>query len=220
MSQILKFIQKCRESESAVLPVLLRTIYYRLRGKNLVVNNRVIVRGLENIVTGGGLVSIGMQYLGFTHKYDRTVINVDGRLEFTSKCSIAKGCRFDIGKGAVARFGEGVTGADVSFVIVNGLEVGDGFLIAWGSKFLDDDYHEIDFPGRKEKRDKRIIIGDHVWIGMNVIVLKGSRIPNGCVVASGSVVTKAFEKENCLIGGNPAKVIKENVTWDQFKPAR
>jgi len=220
MSQILKFIRKCRESDSAILPVLFRAVYYRLRGKNLIVNNRVIIKGLENISTSGGLVSIGMQYLGFTHKYDRTYLNIRGKLEFTSKCSIAKNCRVDIAKGAVASFGEGVTGADVSFIIVNGLEVGDGFLIAWGSKFLDDDFHEIDFPGRKVKKDKRIIIGDHVWIGTNVLMLSGSRIPNGCVVAAGSVVTRVFEQENCLIGGNPAKVIKENVTWDQFKPAR
>ncbi len=220
MSQILKFIRKCRESESAILPVLLRAVYYRLLGKNLIVNNRVIVRGLKNIVTAGGLVSVGMQYLGFTHKYDRTVLNVEGRLEFTSTCSIAKGCRLDIGKGAVARFGKGVTGADVSLIIMNGLEVGDGFLIAWGTKIMDDDFHEIDFPGRLPKKDKRIVIGSHVWIGTNVLVLSGSRIPNGCVVAAGSVVSKAFEQENCLIGGNPAKVIRENVTWDQFKPAR
>ncbi len=220
MSQIAKLFQKCKDSDSSFPKVLLSHLYYRLRGKNLVANDKVIIKGLKNITTGG-LVQIGMQELGLVHKYDRTLLNVlEGKLEFTSKCSIAKGCRIVVANNAVARFGEGVTGADVSFIIVNGLEVGDGFLIAWGSRFLDDDFHEINFPGRREQRDKRIIIGDHVWIGMNVLVLKGSRIPNGCVVASGSVVTKAFEKENCLIGGNPAKVIREDVTWDQFKPGR
>jgi acetyltransferase-like isoleucine patch superfamily enzyme len=221
MSQVLKFIRKCRVSESPLLSTLLRAFYYRLRGKNLIVNNRVIIKGLENITTGG-LVSVGMQELGLVHKYDRTLINVEGegKLEFTSTCSIARGCRIVVGTKAVARFGKGVTGADVSFIIMNGLEVGDGFLIAWGTKVMDDDFHEIAFPGKKDKVDKRIIIGNHVWVGTNVLLLSGSRIPNGCVVAAGSVVTKAFEQENCLIGGNPAKVLKENVTWDQFKPAR
>ena len=221
MSQIRKFIEKCRIAESPILPTLLRALYYRLRGKNLVVSNRVIIKGLKNIRTDG-LVSVGMQELGLVHKYDRTLINVEGngKLEFTSTCSIARGCRIVVGPKAVARFGQGVTGTDVSFIIMNGLEVGDGFLIAWGTKMMDDDFHELDYAGKQDKKDKRIIIGDHVWIGTNVTVLSGSRIPSGCVVAAGSVVTRAFDQENCLIGGNPAKVIKENITWDQFKPAR
>jgi len=211
MRQLVKLYQKCRDSDSSFVRVLLSSLRYRLAGKDIVANDRVIIRGLKNIKTGG-LVHIGMQHLGFMHKYDHTYLNVSGRLEFTSKCSIGKGCRFDIGKEAEARFGMGIMSANINYIIMHGLEVGDDFLISWGCEFVDEDFHRLDFEGRKD-RDPRIVIGNHVWIGANVMVLKGSRIPNGCVVAAGSVVTRVFEQENCLIGGNPAKVIKENVTW-------
>jgi acetyltransferase-like isoleucine patch superfamily enzyme len=171
----------------------------------------VIIRGVKNISTGGPL-SIGMGFVGFMHRYDRTYLNVRGKLHFPGKYSIGKGCRFDIGSRAVVSFDVGQITAGSTFIIMHGLQVGKDCTISWGCHFLDEDFHEIEFEGRIRK-DNRIVIGDKVWIGGNVTVLKGSRIPNGCVVAAGSVVTKAFDKENCLIGGNPAKVIKEDVSW-------
>jgi acetyltransferase-like isoleucine patch superfamily enzyme len=55
-------------------------------------------------------------------------------------------------------------------------------------------------------------IGNKVWIGANVTILKGVSIGDGSVIAAGSVVTRSIPA-NCLAGGIPAKVIKENVAW-------
>lgn len=57
-----------------------------------------------------------------------------------------------------------------------------------------------------------IVIGNHVWIGLNVTILKGVTIGDGCMVAAGAVVTKSFPP-NYLIGGVPAKIIKEDILW-------
>ena len=53
-----------------------------------------------------------------------------------------------------------------------------------------------------------ITIGDNCWIGGGAIINPGVSIGNNVVVASGSVVTKSFG-DNVIIGGNPAKIIKE-----------
>ncbi|MBM7687632.1 chorismate mutase [Enterococcus ureilyticus] len=55
---------------------------------------------------------------------------------------------------------------------------------------------------------KPITIGDNVWLGGGVIVTPGVTLGNNVVVAAGAVVTKSFP-DNCVIGGNPAKIIKE-----------
>ena len=53
-----------------------------------------------------------------------------------------------------------------------------------------------------------ITIGDNCWIGAGSIINPGVTIGNNVVVASGAVVTKSFP-DNVLIGGCPAKIIKE-----------
>lgn len=53
---------------------------------------------------------------------------------------------------------------------------------------------------------KGIIIGKNCWIGSKVSVLDGVVLGNGCVIASGTVVTKSFP-DNSVIGGVPAKLI-------------
>lgn len=58
-----------------------------------------------------------------------------------------------------------------------------------------------------------VFIGDHVWIGERVYITKNVTIPSECVVGACSVVTRRFDKLNCAIAGNPAKVVRENVQW-------
>lgn len=55
---------------------------------------------------------------------------------------------------------------------------------------------------------KRVEIGDNVWIAANVIILPGVRIGNNCVIGAGTLVNKDVEN-NCLMVGNPARLVKK-----------
>ena len=57
---------------------------------------------------------------------------------------------------------------------------------------------------------KPIVIHDNVWIGRNSIINKGVTIGENSIVAAGSVVTKDVPP-NCIVGGNPAKVVKTDI---------
>lgn len=59
-----------------------------------------------------------------------------------------------------------------------------------------------------------IHIGNHVWCGYNVTILKDADIPNNCIIGSGALVAKAKFDENSIIAGIPAKVIQSGVNWD------
>ena len=61
--------------------------------------------------------------------------------------------------------------------------------------------------------EENITIGDKVWIGTGVNILKGSLLPDGTIVGARSVVTKQFQCENTIVVGNPARVVKDNVRW-------
>lgn len=55
---------------------------------------------------------------------------------------------------------------------------------------------------------KGIKIGKNCWIGSNVVITDGVEIGDNCVVAAGAVLTKSFS-DNSLIGGVPARLLKE-----------
>lgn len=91
-----------------------------------------------------------------------------------------------------------------------GIEIGDNVLIGSSVTVLDSDFHEI-APSRRvggNPKTGKVVIGDNVWIGDHVMILKGTTIGNNSVVAAGAVVSGEFPA-NVVIGGVPARVIRE-----------
>ncbi|MDD3333982.1 MAG: sugar O-acetyltransferase [Eubacteriales bacterium] len=70
--------------------------------------------------------------------------------------------------------------------------------------------HPLSPMGRRKHLGiaKPVRIGNDVWIGGNVTILPGVTIGNNVVIAAGAVVTKGIP-DNCIVGGVPAKVIRE-----------
>ena len=70
--------------------------------------------------------------------------------------------------------------------------------------------HPLSPQGRREYHAsaKPVCIGNDVWIGGNVTILPGVTIGNNVVVAAGAVVTKDVP-DNALVGGIPAKKLKD-----------
>lgn len=116
------------------------------------------------------------------------------------------------------------------FICRTRIEVGNDVTMAWGITLYDHDSHNTNWEFRKHDNEQcyqdyittgnniahkdwsqvnsaPIIIEDKVWIGMDVLVLKGVTIGEGSVVAARSVVTKKVPPHS-LIAGNPARVVK------------
>ena len=78
------------------------------------------------------------------------------------------------------------------------------------------------FPEEKAKNrkifSKTVKICENVWIGENAIILPGVEIGKNSIIGAGSVVTKNVP-ENCIVAGNPAKIIKKynfgNKKWEK-----
>lgn len=59
-----------------------------------------------------------------------------------------------------------------------------------------------------------LVLGEHVWIGRNAVIMHGSNIGSGSIVGAQSFVKGCFPN-NCAIGGNPAKIVKKNIAWSR-----
>jgi acetyltransferase-like isoleucine patch superfamily enzyme len=189
-------------------------LYYFLQGKRIVADPRVVIVGFKRIETDG-ILQIGLSGAGFMGNKDRTILRVGGRLKVGSRFWIGKGCRIAVGSKAELVFsGNGYINSNTTIVAMNRIEIGRGCAISWNVQLVDDDFHTLKYEGRV-LRSGGIVIGDNVWICCNAVILNGSRIPRGSVVAAGAVVSSAFSEENVLIAGNPARIVKREIMWEK-----
>lgn len=56
---------------------------------------------------------------------------------------------------------------------------------------------------------KDISLGDHCWLGANVVIMPGVELGPHTVVGANAVVTKSFPEGHCLLAGVPARRIRE-----------
>lgn len=90
----------------------------------------------------------------------------------------------------------------------NEIRIGENCAISHDFTVMDSNAHELN--GIRES--KAVNIGNHVWIGTRVTVLPGVTIGDGAIIAAGALVTQDVPPKS-MVGGVPARVIKENVEW-------
>lgn len=89
------------------------------------------------------------------------------------------------------------------------IKIGKDACISNEVMIRDNDAHTIN--GKYSKA--AVVIGDHVWISARAVVLKGVTIGDGAVIAAGAVVTHDVPA-HALVGGVPAKIIRQNIVWE------
>lgn len=119
---------------------------------------------------------------------------------------------YDLGK--FIKIGSNVGIGEFSYLGgAGGLEIGDDTIIGqyFSAHPENHNYENDDLPIRQQGTTRKgIKIGSNCWIGAKVTILDGVEIGDNCVVAAGAVITKSFPND-VVIGGIPAKVIKERI---------
>lgn len=139
------------------------------------------------------------------------IVNDGAKLSVKKNCIIYNGSTIQVEKGAMLTIGDCYINCNSKIRCYNNISIGDWTVISEDVIIRDSDNHDILSEGYI--KSKPIKIGNHVWIGMNATILKGVTIGDGAIIAAGAVVTKDVPPKT-LVGGIPAKVIKENVEWE------
>ncbi|MFS0655825.1 acyltransferase [Bacillus sp. 179-C3.3 HS] len=94
--------------------------------------------------------------------------------------------------------------------------IGDNCMFSYGITMRNADPHLIYDCDSHERINysKSIFLGDHVWIGQSALILKGAKIHSGSIIGAASVVAGKDYFSNNVYGGNPSRLIRENVFWD------
>ena len=100
------------------------------------------------------------------------------------------------------------------------LIIGENCMISSDVFIMNSDHHPIfDEQNNIINKAGDLIIGNHVWIGRKVNILKNSKIGDNSIIGFGSIVTKQFTENNVAIAGIPAKIVKRNIKWEINHPS-
>lgn len=140
-----------------------------------------------------------------------TLYHNHGTHHVHGRCNILNGGIISITDKAVFETGHRVSiGANVRIKCTDRISIGDSCMVSWDVQIFDTDFHYVVSDDNMIMRNnKPVIIGNAVWIGSRVTILKGTELSEGSIVSSNSLVNKNLTGggKNLVIGGTPAKVI-------------
>jgi len=132
-----------------------------------------------------------------------------GRCSTGVRVSVGDGCTFNGSTHIIGPLSPGLA-----------VTLGKDCLLASGISIRGSSHHGLwDLEsGELLNAERGIEIGEHVWIGDQVVVLNKAVIPSGSVVGARSVVNKAIGESNALIVGSPATVRRRGIVWTSDFP--
>ncbi len=184
----------------------LNRVDIRINGKN----NKITIKDSANIYAK--IIIFG----------NNNTIYIDDRVSSTENLIIAIGQEhFNFGPvyNCSVKIGKDTSFESAVLTIKNSnssINIGEKCMFAFNVALYHTDSHPI-FDLKTNNiinKVKTMSIGNHVWIGAHVSILKNTIIPNDCIIGWGSVVSGKFIQTNCIIAGNSAKIVKTGITWD------
>jgi acetyltransferase-like isoleucine patch superfamily enzyme len=161
------------------------------------------------IIQENGVMEFGKSWGGKKYSTELFIGN-KGKLIISGRSNVYSGANFQV-RGKL-KLGNVFINSRCRIYCNNRVDIGDQSVIGEDVLIRDNDGHYILKQGSVVSNEAPIVIGRNVWIGARVIILKGVTIGDGAVIAAGAVVTKDVPPA-AMVGGNPAKIIRENISW-------
>lgn len=141
-------------------------------------------------------------------------VQKEGKLILNGNAYFSRGTSIRIDKGGEISIGNKFYCNSNCFIrCTDKIHIGENALWGWNITLNTYDGHSVYVDNKKNINHGYISIGNHVWIAANSTLSKNVTIGNNCVISQHSLLTKGFSSDNLLIGGIPAKIIKNNISW-------
>ena len=195
--------------DAVKLPVV---IFFRTKIRSL--------RGKVNITSPVSHAMIKIGRCEVSHFQTRsTILSIDGTVNFSGKASLGRGSALEVGKNGTLHLGNRFrTTAGTTIICEEKITIGDEFLSSWDNLIMDSDHHDImDRSGKIINPPRSVTVGKHVWLGCRTTLLKGCCLPDNCIVAAGSVLTKSFSQSDSIIGGcgSDQRILRRDIEWKE-----
>lgn len=169
------------------------------------------------IISSNSRILLGFETWKAPSKNCESSVQIDdGLIIFKGGAKFSSGSCIKVDCGGELVIGDNFESSRNVFIYVSkSIVFGDNVLVGYNTSIRDDDGHGIMTDWINRKRIP-VIIGNNCWIGSQCHLLKGVVLTEGNVVATGSIVTSSINSQiNSIIGGVPARIIKNNVRWSK-----
>lgn len=137
-----------------------------------------------------------------------------GKLLVKDMVVLAYGNTLSVGDNAAFETGYLRTGVNANIICAHKMTFGQRVMLGRNVCIFDSDYHPIyNEAFDKINENKEVTIGDNCWVGANSMILKGSKLENGCIVSANSMVMGNVEANKVYINKREAKSVGKNVVW-------
>jgi acetyltransferase-like isoleucine patch superfamily enzyme len=188
-----------------------RTFFRKGRGGFLFLGSRVVFRHSHLLSLGRGVVIEDFVTIDALSKKG---------IQFGDNVKIARFTTIEC-TGVIRNIGEGVIIGSNSAIGAysyiggqGGIRIGENVIMGPRVNFHSENhnYEDLHIPIRLQGETREgIIVEDDCWVGAGSIILDGSYLEKGCIVAAGSVVNKQFPAYS-IVGGVPAKIIRSRIS--------
>lgn len=165
-----------------------------------------------------GMIKIGYSQCDFfLARHHKSTLDLgQGYLIFEGRGNIGAGAKLSIDKGGSLIFGNQFWSTGPILIITRRLiQFGCNCVLSWNITIMDHDAHYIfDNYGTKINEDKAVFLGDHVWLGCNSTILKGTQLSADTIVAANSIVAnKKISLSHVILAGSPLEIKRTNIIW-------
>lgn len=168
-----------------------------------------------------GMIGFGQIFEKMTVSKGTAEININGNVVFKGHTHFGKDVFLYVADNSYCEFGfMSSLGSDVKIICTHKIIMGNWAGVGYESQLVDTNSHPYMNSLTKENYpiNSPIKIGNYNAISNRVSIMSKTVTPDYCIIASNSVCNKDYRNlgTNILIGGIPAKLVKENFTrnWE------
>ncbi|TDD74059.1 transferase [Flavobacterium caseinilyticum] len=173
-----------------------------------------------------GMIGFGQPYEMNTLHKGIAEINILGTLVFTGHVQFGKDYFIYVGENGYCEFGHMASlASNAKLICVERIVFGNYARFGSESQIMDTNFHQMmdTQTGEKFKMTAPVLIGNYNYASSRVTALQGTKTPDFCTIASNSLCNTDYTSygSNILIGGIPAKFIKDSISrdWEGEKAA-
>ena len=165
------------------------------------------------------MIGFGQAYEMSSRSAKTAEIVLKGQLIFKGYTQFGKDYFIFIGDNAILEFGDMSSMASNGKIIcTNKITFNDHARAGSECQVIDTNFHDMfnTKTGEKYEKSKPIVLGKYNFIGARVSIMKGTKTPDYCTIATNTLTNTDYTNfgDNILLGGIPAQLLKENISRD------